>query len=439
MNELMVLGAPRSGFTLLISILSELLKHKKVLYDVKQKMVNSIIDSCSVYLKNEMFAFFEQRIDMQNYMYNGEFDLLVGGPKWIDGDESVIRKYVGIKGKGDFTFLLYLPKYALNYNFIVHSHYNPKHWVDDSYYDCYQKFASIRNPMGTVNSAVFSINAITSEYISKFIPELHEEEFREKMAVYKLTDLEMFEGLVKWLANYWKEFFPIRGQFKLFSWEEILSNPKATILSIAESRGIVISEKEAEDIWDKLDHKNLTQFHQYNYRKGGGIIGEWKSRLTNTHLDIFRRYGFDEYLEAFGYDNIIDFDESNYTAFQKKVAGYISKGEICNEVDNPDLFVFNWNKSNIAQTSHAFKRYDRVGNIQIERSSMDDSDLIEDFSCFAQKKADYINDCLKDFYSLSESFDILQERYREILTYKSDETEFRYREAMNEKEGQCVQ
>ena len=37
-----------------------------------------------------------------------------------------------------------------------------------------------------------------------------------------------------------------------------------------------------------MDHVNLLRFHKHNYRKGKGIVGDWKNSLVNEHLDIFR-------------------------------------------------------------------------------------------------------------------------------------------------------
>jgi hypothetical protein len=177
MNQMLVIGAPRSGFTLLLTILGKTLKYKKVVYDKKQYAMNEIIKIASKEFKYYLYSFFEKHINIDDLIYNGEFDLLVGGPKWVENNEAVVRKYVGINGLNDFTFLIYLPKWSLNYYFIVHSHYYPKRWIEDNYYNKYLKFAPVRDPRGILNSATFSINAITSEYITKYIPNFNEEKF----------------------------------------------------------------------------------------------------------------------------------------------------------------------------------------------------------------------------------------------------------------------
>jgi len=354
----------------------------------------------SVYLKYGFSNFFEDKIEMKDYMYNGEFDLLIGGPKWInpkDANEAVIRKYMGIKDNGDFTFLLYLPKRVLEYDKVVHSHYYPKSWIDDHYYDKYLKFASLRNPMGVINSAVFSINAITSEYITKYIEDFDEDYFREIMALYKLTDLELFEGLVKFLKSYLDEFLPIMDKFFTIKWEDIIDNSFKTIGIVAKEIGVNVSEEEIKHIWQKLDHKNLPKHHLFNFRKGHGVVGEWKNRLTNHHLKIFEKYGFNDYLRVLGYEEIKYFNEDNYTEFQKEVDISIKQGVICNKITDDNLFKFCWNKSNIAVTTHKFDRFERDSHSQIERSSLKDKKIVFEFLSYIKPKIELINKMLKEY------------------------------------------
>lgn len=425
-NEIFTLGAPRTGFTLLISIINELSRYKKTKEEKKSErlIADKVIDIASIYLKNEFFDFFQNRIDMKDYMYNGEFDLLVGGPKWINPEnrqECVIRKYIGIKDQGDFTFLLYLPKSALNYDRVVHSHYYPQSWVDDTYYDTYVKLASVRNPMGVINSAVFSINAITSEYITKYIDDFDEDEFREIMALYKLTDLDLFDGLVRFLKGYLDEFIPVMDQFAVIKWEDIIDYPVETIQAIAKKVEVEINDEQAKEIWNRLDHRNLPKYHLFNFRKGHGIVGEWKQRLTNHHLAIFEKYGFNTYLKLLGYEEICYFNEENYTDFQKEVDRSIKKGEICNKITDDNLFKFCWNKSNISQTSHSFDRFERVGHSQVERSSLEDKRLATDFDEEVRPKIELVNAIIKDFENCVD-FEAKRDHYFSLLCEKlSDE------------------
>jgi len=418
-ENIFVLGAPRTGFTLLISIINELLAlAPKSAKKSNERLIHEIgIDIASIYLKHEFFDFFQKRIDMKDYMYNGEFELLVGGPKWINPankDECIIRKYIGIKDNGDFTFLLYLPKGVLNYNSVVHSHYFPKSWIEDSDYHHYYKFASMRNPLGVINSAVFSINAITSEYITKYSQGFDEDEFREIMALYKLTDLDLFEGLVKFLKAYLDEFIPVSEAFDIVKWEDIIDHPIETIHAVAQKIGFDVSDEEAQKLWSKLDHKNLPKHHLYNFRKGHGIVGEWKRRLTNHHLKIFEKYGFNTYLKQFGYEEIRYFDEAEYNDFQKEIDAHIKAGTICNKITDENLFKFCWNKSNIAQTSHQFDRFERLGHTQVERSSLKDKTLALDFAQIIAPKIEWINTMIKE---LIEGYNIgeIKEKYAQEI------------------------
>jgi len=425
-DKVVTLGAPRTGFTLLSSIITELILYKNGNFSKsKERFISdTAIQIASIYLKNEFMDFFKDRIDIDNYIYNGEFDLLVGGPKWINPqnyDECVVRKYLGVKDEGDFTFLLYLPKSALEFNQVVHSHYNPKIWVEDSYYEKYLKFASIRNPMGTLNSSLFTINAITSEYITKYMQDFDEEDLREKMALYKSTDLNMFKGLVDWLKSYFEEFIPVKDKYEIVSWEEIIATPVETILRVASSLEIEIPKEDAQKLWDKLDHRNLLEYHNFNYRKGGGVVGEWKQRFTNHHLKILEDAGFNKYLEMFGYEKISYVDESEYTPYQKRVASYIEKGEVCNEIEDENLFIFNWNKSNIAQTSHKFDRFERTGDIQIERSALNDKKVAVDFGDYAHSKIALVQEILSAYEGEFDANENKKRFYESVISKASEE------------------
>lgn len=428
-ENIFTLGAPRTGFTLLISIVNELMiyANKEMPRTDSRFIANTIIEIASIYLKKEFFNFFQNHIDMKDYMYNGEFELLVGGPKWINPnnkEECIIRKYIGIKDNGDFTFLMYLPKSALNYDKVVHSHYYPKSWVEDCYYDDYLKLASIRNPMGTINSAVFSINAITSEYIKNYIDQFDEDEFREIMALYKLTDLDLFDGLVRFLKSYLDEFLPIMNQFEIIRWEDIIDDPINTIQSIAEKLDIKIDKEQIAKIWDKLDHKNLPKHHLFNFRKGHGIVGEWKTRLTNYHLQIFEKYDFNKYLQLLGYEEIKYFNEADYNDFQKEVDSHIKDGKICNRITDDNLFKFCWNKSNIAVTEHKFDRFEREGFSQIERSSLKDKTLALEFGRFIQPKIALVHAMMKDFEDTA-NFEFNREKYFHTLIENLDDEQIK--------------
>jgi len=434
-NKIFTLGAPRTGFTLLIGIIHKLNAYKARDITNNQFKFNRLINISSIYLKKEFFSFFEKNIDMSNYMYNGEFDLLVGGPKWINPEnkeECVVRKYIGIKDDGDFTFLIYLPKNALDYDRVVHSHYHPKSWIDDSYYDDYTKLASIRNPMGVINSAVFSINAITSEYITKYIKDFDEDEFREIMALYKLTDLELFDGLVRFLKSYLDDFIPIMDKFNMIKWEDIITHPHQTIKKIANIIDVDVTDENVEDIWKQLDHVNIPKYHLFNFRKGFGIVGEWKQRLTNHHLEIFKKYDFDKYLDILGYEPITKFDESKYTDFQKIVNTSINNGKIYNKITDDNLFKFCWNKSNIAVTSHKFERFERESYSQVERSSLKNTQLTKDFSKSVQQKIELVNNMLREFNQHHNS-QIIKDKYYDKLILNLDSSEIQKVDELFEK------
>ncbi|MBW2021019.1 MAG: hypothetical protein JRI58_14010 [Deltaproteobacteria bacterium] len=123
---------------LLISVLNHLVQDQiiKIKRNLCQNVINTFIPVLGDYLDRASTHFFEERLGHEDYIYNGEFKLLVGGPKWLDRENSemvCIRKYVGIKDKGDFLLVISHPKCVLDYYDVVHSH-NPRQWTNDPYY-----------------------------------------------------------------------------------------------------------------------------------------------------------------------------------------------------------------------------------------------------------------------------------------------------------------
>jgi len=323
--------------------------------------------------------YMRHRISLNDLVVSPEFKLLVGGPKWIakDDDDTVcVRKYIGIRDRGDFLAVYYLPRISMDYYNIMHSHYEPKRWLHHPHYKDHMKFASIRNPLGILNSSVFSINALTGEYIDNYVDE-DPRAIREKLALYKLSDLTFFEGLVNPLLAYLKDFLEVMDAYHIMRWENLITQPEPTIMSVADGLGIRISHDVAKEIWDGMKFRNQTQYHRHNFRQG--IVGDWKNHLVNEHLEMLKAKGFDEYLEALGYDKIEMFAESDYTPFQKTVCDHIRRGEPYEFDGDPNVFTFAFNKSNFRSTKFDFVSYGRIGSVEIERSSIKDEPFFRGF------------------------------------------------------------
>lgn len=373
-----VIGPGRGGFTLCISVLVHLLKYFPDKRNYKQKLLDHVVRELGNYFAIEMRNTFAKAGIHDELIFNGNFDYLPGGPKWIDetGKFGVSRKYIGVKGLGDFTLLLKFPKEVLDIDDVLHSHVNPKKWLNDPDYHDYLKFAAIRNPVGIIYSSCFSLNALTSEYIQKYLPEkTNDEDLRQLLAKYKLTDLAFFEGLIKFQKNYWAEFKEVSEGFDhIMRWEDLLTQPELTIKAIGRACGMDVSDKLASSIWSRLAYKNLTGFHKHNYRQGSGKVEGWKNWLTNEHVDLIKASGVMDGMEKFGYE-IEYLKDSEYTPFQHEVTKALKNHSIINQVEDLDLFEYAFNKSNLVYEGFAFHGYDWKKYSCIERSNFRDHDL----------------------------------------------------------------
>lgn len=396
--NLLVVGPPRSGFTLLISILNQLITSTKFKRNSFREQLNKYIPQASKSIVKAIEEYFVKHIDIENLVISPEFELLIGGPKWLNKENpelACVRKYIGIKRMGDFLAVLSMPKYAMDYYPVIHSHNHPDSWLEDEYYSDHIKFASFRNPIDVINSSVFSLNALTGDYIDNNLKE-DINTIREKLGLYKLTDLNFLEGLINPLLDYLKEFVKVSDRYIVMKWEDLITKPEKTIASISENAGISTSKIAVNKIWGHMKYKNQTTHHRHNFRKG--VIGDWQNHLTNEHLEIIKGYGLEEYMEVFGYGKIQYQDKNDYTPFQKKVEKYIRNGQIYDKIDDQDLFMFAFNKSNFRSKKYDFVRYRNNGLVEIERSSIKDEKLFNGFMEAVEKALKPINKSIISIY-----------------------------------------
>ncbi|MBK9308902.1 MAG: hypothetical protein IPM58_17840 [Nitrospira sp.] len=346
-----------------------------------QEIADPYIAIAGEYLDAAVRDWFCTQVGEDRLFFNKEFSILVGGPKWISTEDEAtvcVRKYLGIKGVGDFTFLLYLPRWVLAFDEIIHSHSHPARWPAMSDYSEFRKFASIRNPIDIIHSSVFSINALASEYIQREL-KLDEHLIRRELALNKLTNPEFISGLIVFLKKYLDEFVPVSDRFDhVMRWEDLIQNPTEEIQRIALATGEPASAEYAARVWSELDHRNLTRYHRHSFRRG--LLYDWQFNITNTHLKLFEDAGFGEYLQRFGYDPIAYFRESDYTPDQLLIEEHIRRGQPYAENLDDDLITFAFNKTNFTPSPRfKFKHYPRQGAVEIEKSTMRDERLESGF------------------------------------------------------------
>lgn len=385
-----VVAAPRTGFSLLTHVINAIFASHGVQPSRGRRdtLLRAIIDVGSLWQTRRLRTALATVVSPRDVIFNGEFHLLVGGPKWLDPQDPTrarIRKYIGVRGLGDVLLVTALPREAFEYHSVVHSHTAPALWPRLSCYAASPRFTSIRNPIGVINSACFSLNAMASEYIQHYLPFDHESVLRQRLALYKLTDVTFVRGLVTFLTKYLDEYLPVRDHYATMRWEDLITAPIATIQTIADQLGMPVSSTVARAIWDPMDHVNLLEFHQHNYRRGKGIVGDWKSSLVNEHMALFREAGFDRYLAELGYPPIGDLDPRDYSPYQRLASRYLQRGEVYRNTGDPDLFGFAFNKTNIDASAFGFKSRPPRQWTWVERSTIADERVVDVVSDVAEE------------------------------------------------------
>ncbi len=392
----LVVGPPRSGFSLLIAVLSQIYGFTPGKRQPWRSRVQAYAADSGARISTAIGRVFEAHGLGPELVYNGTFRDVAGGPKWLDPDypgRACFRKYIGVRGMGDFTLVTAHPRELLDIHEVVHSHSDPARWASDPGYQAYMKFASVRHPAGIVNSSCFSINALTSEYLERFRPaDTHNDGLRRNLALYKLTDLDFFQGLIKPLKAYLDEYLACREHYCEMKWEDLIGAPAPTIARLAGVAGVTVTPALAGDMWEVLRNRNLTGAHGHNFRRGHGRVGEWRGSLVNEHLELLRAGGMEEISVALGYGPFADLTEREYTDFQRKVSDYVRRGTVFRETGDDVLFGFAFNKSNLDASRYEFFRsYAWREHTRVERSCFADEALLFEVWDAAEKAAAEFN------------------------------------------------
>jgi hypothetical protein len=402
----MVIGAPRSGFSLLINIIARLYPLTIGKESVERRVMKAFTNQVGSTISNQISRVISKAGLESDLVYNDNFRLAPGGPYWVDESAShriCFRKYIGVRNLGDFTLITSHPRQIADFYEIVHSHIGPEAWLKSRFYTDYTKLASIRHPADILASSCFSINALASEYIQRFVPpEQDNDSLRQGLSLYKLSDLNFFEGLIAPLKSYLEEFLRCQDQFAwVMRWEELIEHPIETILAVAKAAGVPVDKEYASSIWEDMAFRNLTGAHKHNFRVGHGRVGGWLSALTNSHMDCMRANGLEFYCQELGYGSLPRLNKSEYNDFQKKVDSYITAGTFFNNFPDKDLFEFAFNKSNLDFSRFSnFRVYDWRKHTRIERSSFKDEVLLMKIWDAAEDSVARFNGAYQELYQL---------------------------------------
>ena len=119
----LVVAAPRSGFSLLIAVINNLLSRTPgAAPSLSRQLVTQLVDLTSAYMTERYKQTFARFGVTDDLIFNGEFHLIVGGPKWLDKqhpERAAVRKYFGARGLGDFLLITDAGNAARNGEFKV--------------------------------------------------------------------------------------------------------------------------------------------------------------------------------------------------------------------------------------------------------------------------------------------------------------------------------
>lgn len=396
-----MVGIPRTGFSLLISIINQIRQSVDAPPDRMQLRMTALSETFGQDLGLAIESSFADHGLSELMMFNDNFRYLLGGPVWNMGDlgrRAYFRKYVGVDGSKDFTLIASLPIESLLRYPVVYSHGPASDWTSNVDLQLGARFASMRNPAGTINSACFSINALASEYITKRMPTADSESLRYELASYKLSSHKFFDALLRPLKSGLEDLLSVKDKYHIVSWEDVITQPEATISRLGHLLGLELKTNVARTIWKRISYRNLTGAHRHNYRVGKAFVGDEKDSLVNEHIELLKQSGVDDLAVEFGYPKLDFFDPSKYSPFQERVSNAWRRGEELNDCKDPTLFEFAFNKSNLDFSEFGYRSHEWLTDCRIERSGLPEEALEIDVASRANQSLASLSQ-LVDFVS----------------------------------------
>lgn len=391
-----VVGLPRTGFSLTSSILINMMFKKGFSLPKEHLAIRIFAQTLGRQLSVNIVNALESHVPAGGYFFNGNFQYLFGGPIWNHdslGKRAYFRKYIGLKSGGDFTLITQHPLESLLSYEIIHSHGPFSSWLSNDF-SGFSRVASVRHPLGAINSACHSINALASEYL-QCTPQIDDQEsIRKAIASSKLSNVSFFQALVDPLKRGFDDLYKCKSGFYLVKWEDIVTEPLMTLNKLNVDFEFGLSQADLKSIWNQMGFRNLTGHHLHNYRPGKAFFGDHFDSITNEHIEILKSSGFDEVLSNFGYSPFEYLDESSYNDFQKNISSALRKGEVYDTLEDRLLYEFAFNKSNIDFKSFDFRLRDWDTSSRIERSSVTDPTIENSVSSSVEYSLPIINEAL---------------------------------------------
>ena len=142
-----MIGLPRTGFSLIGSVLTNLFHHTDNKFGSMHKIYRTFVNEIGKSFGRTIDKVFEEYNLETNLLLNDNFRNLCGGPIWNTdalGTKAYFRKYIGVRDHGDFTLVIALPLDILDQYELIHSHGPFRDWSRNKQFLAYQKFSSIR-------------------------------------------------------------------------------------------------------------------------------------------------------------------------------------------------------------------------------------------------------------------------------------------------------
>lgn len=393
-SPLCIYGIPRSGFSLVISLLNEA-------FDLDNSGYREI-QQVDKEAGRILFSRFIERFS-DHVSWSGEFSRLSGGPKQIDSRDNLwLRKYIGIKGSGDIVFSIRVPNYIHAFIPIYHSHF-----VDAASSNSFSKLNvfTYRHPCGIYESAINSINALASHYIQNdlSINPSQQETVRQQLALHKVTSPIIREAMIKFMhdsqrdMSAYMENMPVEAIEKVL-WEDIISLRTRAIESLSrvcQRFGADIAAEEIREIVFRSRYRNLLEAHKHNFRPGHAVIAGWRQNLPESvQQQILRDPVSKTMMTSFNvedhYHELVN-QEKLGAPFKKLAQACLDNDYVYIPKIDETLYEFALNKTNVDQSffKESYLVDIQYTNVKIHRMS---------------KSLEYLTESLKD---LSERLEIL--------------------------------
>ena len=122
-----------------------------------------------------------------------------------------------------------------------------------------------------------------------------------------INNPDWFSSMVEVLEKYFNNYVTLSDRITIFRYEDLLAEPRKSIIRLGKSVGRDISDTQADSLWQKFGFKSLDpRDPDHLWRPGAN---KWKKYLSPWHLELVNASNLMKLAKDLGYESELELDE----------------------------------------------------------------------------------------------------------------------------------